>query len=128
MNNTEETIKNLIRESLRKRIEGFGQIDNVLNNYELVESWLSDIMALGYNHSDMEAALGDINEMRLLLEGEQRFEQLRARLSLTMNRFPDEVMAFQTYAENRDMDEDESIIANVEEILSDVEPGDFMLF
>lgn len=128
MNNTEETIKNLIRESLRKRIEGFGQIDNVLNNYELVESWLSDIMALGYNHSDMEAALGEIYEMRLLLEGEQSFEQLRARLSLTMNRFPDEVMAFQTYAENRDMDEDESIIANVKKILSDVEPGDFMLF
>lgn len=126
MNNTEETIKTLIKESIMKRIEGLGRIDNILNDSALIECWLTDIMALGYNQSNIETAVRDLYEIQYPLKGAQSFEYLRARLSLTMNRFPDEVMAFQTYAENRSIDNDDSIVKKVKEQLSDVPSGDFM--
>lgn len=41
----EQKVKQLIKESLYKRLVGHDEIDNILNNYVLVEKWTTGIMA-----------------------------------------------------------------------------------
>ena len=127
MYEVEAMVKQLIRESLEKRIEGRDHIDNIHDNNTLVTNWITDIMALGFNNCDVDAAAYDIYEVQLPLFGEQSIEELRARLFFSLNRFSDEVMAFQTYVEKRDTFDDVLILRKVSEILEDIESGDFML-
>ena len=118
-------VKQLIKESLYKRLVGHGEIDTILNNYTLVEKWTTCIMALGYNESDIELAAQDIYEMKAALLEKISIEDIRAFLCLVNNRFTDEIMAFTRYVELRDEDESE-IISAVQEELNLVEEGDFM--
>lgn len=118
-------VKQLIKESLYKRLVGHGEIDTILNNYTLVEKWTTGIMALGYNDSDIELAAQDIYEMKAALLEKISIEDIRAFLCLVNNRFTDEIMAFTRYVELRDEDESE-IISAVQEELNLVEEGDFM--
>jgi len=118
-------VKQLIKESLYKRLVGHGEIDTILNNYTLVEKWTTGIMALGYNESDIELAAQDIYEMKAALLEKISIEDIRAFLCLVNNRFTDEIMAFTRYVELRDEDESE-IISAVQEELNLVEEGDFM--
>ena len=126
-NEIEGIVKDLIRESLEKRLEGIGPIDNILNNSALIERWLTDIMVLGYNHGDIEAAVKEVYEVQYPYVGEQSFEELRNRLYLSSNRFWDEIMAYQSFADHLGELEEEDILALVEKWLEPVEPGDFML-
>ncbi len=126
-NEIEGIVKDLIRESLEKRLEGMGPIDNILNNSALIERWLTDIMVLGYNHGDIEAAVKEVYEVQYPFVGEQSFEELRNRLYLSSNRFWDEIMAYQSFADHLGELEEEDILALVEKWLEPVEPGDFML-
>ena len=121
----EQKVKQLIKESLYKRLVGHGEIDTILNNYTLVEKWTTGIMALGYNESDIELAAQDIYEMKAALLEKISIEDIRAFLCLVNNRFTDEIMAFTRYVELRDEDESE-IISAVQEELNLVEEGDFM--
>lgn len=126
-NKIEGIVKDLIRESLEKRLEGMGPIDNILNNSALIERWLTDIMVLGYNHGDIEAAVKEVYDVQYPYVGEQSFEELRNRLYLSSNRFWDEIMAYQSFADHLGELEEEDILALVEKWLEPVEPGDFML-
>ena len=126
-NEIEGLVKDLIRESLEKRLEGMGPIDNILNNSALIERWLTDIMVLGYNHGDIEAAVKEVYEVQYPYVGEQSFEELRNRLYLSSNRFWDEIMAYQSFADHLGELEEEDILVLVEKWLEPVEPGDFML-
>ena len=126
-NEIEGIVKDLIRESLEKRLEGMGPIDNILNNSALIERWLTDIMVLGYNHGDIEAAVKEVYEVQYPYVGEQSFEELRNRLYLSSNRFWDEIMAYQSFADHLGELEEEDILALVEKWLEPVEPGNFML-
>lgn len=83
----EEKVKDLIRESLNLHIEGQDNIDNMLDNHTLVNNWLTDIMALGFNHQDLEAASQDIHELQVpLMEigliPLKTIEDIRARVYL----------------------------------------------
>ena len=71
MYEVEAMVKQLIRESLEKRIEGRDHIDNIHDNNTLVTNWITDIMALGFNNCDVDAAAYDIYEVQLPLFGEQ---------------------------------------------------------
>ena len=122
----EKEVKRLIKESLYKRLVGHDEIDTILNNDALVEKWITGIMALGYNDCDIELAAQDIYEMRSAILGGISIEDIRAFLCLVNNRFADEVMAFTRYVELRDEDDSE-ILSAVQEELSFVEEGDFML-
>ena len=119
-------VKQLIKESLYKRLVGHGEIDTILNNYALVEKWTTGIMALGYNDSDIELAAQDIYEMKAALLEKISIEDIRAFLCLVNNRFTDEIMAFTRYVELRNED-DSKILSAVEEELNLVEEGDFLL-
>ena len=126
----EQVVKDLIKESLNKRIEGHGDIDTVLNNSALIDCWLTDIMALGYNNSNVEKAVDDVYEIQKPFMGtlipERSIEDYRARLYLSSIRFCDEIYAFQKYVELRGAASEEVVIWNVKEELEGVEEGDFL--
>ena len=123
----EGEVKKLIRESLYKRLVGHDDIDTILDNNALVEKWITAIMALGYNDSDVEQAAQDIYEMKSPIFDEVSIEDIRALVFLANYRFPEEVMAFTKYVELREEKAEAVVIAAVEEELSYVEEGDFVL-
>ena len=122
----EKEVKRLIRESLYKRLVGHNEIDTILTNDALVDKWITGIMALGYNDCDVEKAAQDIYEMKSALLGEISIEEIRAFVYLVNYRFAEEIMAFTRYVELRNED-DSKILSAVEEELSLVEDGDFLL-
>ena len=123
----EELIKDLIRESLQKRITGLGDIDTVVSNEELIEHWVTAIVALGYNGVDVEQASHEINEIQIQLFGTVSLEDTRAFVYLASHRFQDEISAFMKYVELRDSETEDAILYAVKEEMSYVEEGDFML-
>lgn len=123
----EEIVKDHIRGSLEKRLEEMGPVDNILSNSALIERWLTDIMVLGHNHGDIEAAVKEFYEVQQPFVGEQSLEGLRCRLYLSSNRFWDEIMAYQSFTDHLGEWGAEDIISHVEKWLDPVEPGDFML-
>lgn len=129
----EEKVKDLIRESLDLHIEGHDNIDNMLDNHTLVNNWLTDIMALGFNHQDLEAASQDILELQVpMMESGliplKTIEDIRARVYLTFNRFSSEAFAFEKYVELRDSESEDAVLYAVREELDMTEAGDFELF
>lgn len=129
----EEKVKDLIRESLNLHIKGHDNIDNMLDNHTLVNNWLTDIMALGFNHQDLEAASQDIYElqvpmMEIGLITMKTIEDIRARVYLTFNRFSSEAFAFEKYVELRDSESEDAVLYAVREELDMTEAGDFELF
>lgn len=129
----EEKVKDLIRESLNLHIEGYDNIDNMLDNQTLVNNWLTDIMALGFNHQDLEAASQDIHELQVpLMEigliPLKTIEDIRARVYLSFNRFSSEAFAFEKYVELRDSESEDAVLYAVKEEIDMTEAGDFELF
>lgn len=129
----EEKVKDLIRKSLSLHIAGLDNIDNMLDNQTLVNNWLTDIMALGFNHQDLEAASQDIHELQVpLMEigliPLKTIEDIRARVYLTFNRFSSEAFAFEKYVELRDSESEDAVLYAVREELEMTEEGDFELF
>ena len=126
----EKIVKDLIRKSLNKRIIGHEDIDTMLSNSELIENWLTDIMALGYNNLNVEKAVNDIYELQKSLMGvfipEKSIEEYRAQIFLSYNRFSDEIFAFQKYAELRNSVSEKVVIQKVKKELASVEDGDFL--
>lgn len=129
----EEKVKGLIRESLYAHIKGFDNIDNMLDNHTLVNNWLTDIMSIGFNHQDLEAASQDIHELQVpLMEigliPLKTIEDIRARVYLTFNRFSSEAFAFEKYVDLRDSESEDAVLYAVREELDMTEAGDFELF
>lgn len=129
----EEKVKDLIRESLYTHIKGCGNIDNLHDNDILVNNWLTDIMAIGFNHQNLEAASQDILELQTpLMEAGliplKTIEDIRARIYLTFNRFSSEAFAFEKYVELRDTEKEDAVLYAVREELEMTEEGDFELF
>lgn len=129
----ENEVKAMIRQSLEAHIKGIGSIDNVLSNDTLVDGWLTDIMAMGFNHQDFEAASQGILEqqqplMDCGLMPQKSIEEIRARVFLTYNRFPSEVLAFEKYVDLRDKEDEAVVIRAVREELGEPEEGNFVLF
>ena len=121
----EETVKQMIRESLEKRVSGLDRIDNILTNDALISRWLTCIMALGYNQNEVEAAAQDIFEMQAYFSNKS-IEDIRARVCQSQVRFSEEIVAFMRYVKLRDSDSDEAIERAVAEELEFVEEGDFI--
>lgn len=133
VNQLENKVKELIIASLQKRIKGLGRIDDIYDNEDLLNNfWLTDIMALGFNESNFEAAAQDIYEIQKPLMGtlipEKSIEDIRARVYLSYNRFASEVSAFERYVELRDIEPEEAVLFAVKEELQGIENGDFELF
>lgn len=126
----EEKVKELIRESLYKHIEGIGKIDNVYDNDVLVNNWLTDVMALGSNHQNVENAVQDIYELQVpMMEcgmiPVRSIEEMRARVFLSWNRFSTESVAFERYVDLRDTESEDAVLFAVREELEMVDEGDF---
>ena len=123
----EEAVKSLIRKSLEKRQEGKGRLDPDLLNRDLVERWVTDIMAIGFNNDDLEAAAKDIYEIQKPLEGVTialvLLEDIKGRVFWSSNRFFDEIEAFKAYVELRKTSSGEILLHEVKKALSMVEPG-----
>lgn len=131
-NQLENRVNELIKESLQRHIKGFGRIDDIYDNDDLLNFWLTDIMALGFNESNFEAAAQDIYEIQKPLMGalipERSIEDIRARVFLSYHRFTSEVMAFERYVELRDSEPEDAVLFAVKEELRGIENGDFELF
>ena len=131
--NLEEKVKDLIRESLYTHIKGHNNIDNMLDNDTLVNNWLTDIMAIGFNRQNLEAASQDILEIQFpLMEAGiiplKTIEDIRAKVYLTYNRFSSEAFAFEKYVELRESEKEDAVLYAVREELEMTEEGDFELF
>ena len=122
----ENEVKNLIKKSLEKRLIGFDNIDPTLAKFTLIEQWITDIMALGYNDFDVEASAKDIYELQKPIH-ERFLEDYRARVFLSNNRFSEEICAFKKYLELKDKESDKVILYAVKEELESVESGIFFL-
>jgi hypothetical protein len=94
----EQVVKNLIKESLEKRVIGWEKIDPTLSNSALIDRWLTEIMALGYNDFNVELAARDIFELQQPLMGvlipEKHLEDYRASVFLCNNRFLKKFLRF----------------------------------
>jgi hypothetical protein len=122
----ETIVKQMIKGSLEKRLIGHDDIDNILTNNALIDRWLTCIMALGHNNSDVEAAAQDIFEIQSMII-DISIEDIRARVSQVLCRFGEEVAAFSKYVELRDTADDDTIREAVEEELDWVLEGDFII-
>lgn len=125
MEELEEQVKELINESLRKRLIGKGNIDTINSNETLIINWLTAIMALGYNNYEIEPASKDINELQEQIYGPISIEDTRAFVYLASARFPNEVSAFIKYVELRNIEEISVVLYEVKQELADVEEGEF---
>jgi len=124
----EEEVKDLIRKSLNRRLVGHGNIDNIYSNSELVEQWLTRIMALGFNQCKIEPAAKDILEIQIHLIPNRSIEAIRAELFVAIERFDEEINAFLKYVELRDTQTENVVLNKVQEELQDIEEGDFYYF
>lgn len=122
----EEEVKQMILASIRKRLVGWDNIDNLMSNEDLIKQWMTDIMALGFDNYDVVAAAQDIFDLPSLF-GQVSIEDLRCRVCLSLNRFGDEIAAFQKYVELRESANEEAIREAVAQELENVEEGDFIL-
>lgn len=122
----EEVVKQMILASIRKRLVGWDNIDNLMSNEDLIKQWMIDIMALGYNNYDVEAAAQDIFDLQSRF-GQVSIEDLRCRICLSLNRFGDEISAFQKYVELSESADEKTIRAAVAEELENVKEGEFIL-
>ena len=126
-----EEVKTLIKKSLEKRLIGWENIDPTLENFALINRWLTDIMALAYNDFDVEAATMDIFESQTPMMGalipERYLEEYRARVFLSNNRFVEEICAFRKYHELRGKESDKVILYAVKQELEFIEAGSFFL-
>lgn len=125
MEELEEQVKELINESLRKRLIGKGNIDTINSNETLIIHWLTAIMALGYNNYEVEPASKDINELQEQTFGPNSIEDTRAFVYLVSTRFPNEVSAFVKYVELCETEEISVVLYEVKQELADVEEGEF---
>jgi hypothetical protein len=127
----EQIVKKIIKESLEKRIIGWENIDPTLSHSALIDQWLTEIMALGYNDFNVETAAMDIFEIQQPLMGvlipEKYLEDYRASVFLCNNRFCEEISAFQKYVELREKESDEVILYAVKQELEDIDEGSFVL-
>lgn len=122
----EETVKQLIKESLYKRLIGHAKIDTIQDNDALIEKWTCSIVSLCYNNCDIELAAQDIYNMNTIFFGKASIEDIRASLFFINYRFPEEITAFSRYLELRE-EVDSVILFAVKEELKFVEKGDFFL-
>lgn len=131
MSNLEGEVKALIKESLNKRIQGLGTIDPDLNNAVLIERWLTDIMAIGYNNIDLNKASIDVFEIQKPLEGITGnlviLEDIRGRINLSYMRFGEEVEAFMQFVNLRNSESSEVVLFKVKEELQYVESDSFQI-
>jgi len=127
----EEEVKHLIKESIIKRLTGWQNIDPTLDNFTLIEHWLTEIMALGYNDFNVEAAAKDIFELQKPIMGilihKKFLEDYRASVFLCSNRFCEEISAFKKYVDLKDTESNKIIIYAVKQELEYIETGSFML-
>ena len=128
----EKELKQLILDSILKKLEGFDNVDPEIDNYSLAKDrWTTEIMALGYNNHNIEAAAMDIYELQKPLMGvlipERLFEDYRASLFLCQNRFSEEIFAWAKYMEIRENSTYEQILDAVKEKLEDIDEGSFIL-
>ncbi len=65
----EEKVKELIWESLQKRIAGLDQIDPMLDTDKLISRWQTAVMAIGFNAGDLNLAAMDIYQREKPSEG-----------------------------------------------------------
>lgn len=123
----EEIVKQMIIDSLEKRLKGMDNIDNIYSNDALVKRWLTDIMALGFNNCDVNIAALDIFDIQSEYDQMLSIEDLRARVSLTLNRFGEEAAAFMKYSEMHGIIDDDALLASIQDDLDLVEEGEFFL-
>jgi hypothetical protein len=125
----EDKVKELIRQSLQKRVLGLGPIDPDLDNENLVDRWLTDVMAIGFNLDDLNSAALDIYELQKPLEGILYplilLEDIRNSIYHSSARFIEEICAFKQYVEFRASESAEIVLHEVKKTLADVGEGDF---
>ena len=120
-----DQVKQMILASIRKRLVGWDNIDNLMSKEDLIKQRMTDIMALGFYNYEVIAAK-DIFDLPSLF-GQVSIEDLRCRFCLSLNRSGGEIAAFQKYVELRESADEEEIREAIAEELENVMEGDFIL-
>ena len=110
----ETLVKNLIRESIRKKLLALGAPDNYLLD-KMTGKALTCVMALAYNDSDVRAATQDLWEIPTQTIGNTPID-IVCMLDGILKKFPNEIEAYTYYLTHR---EDEFDLTNdkINEIL-----------
>ena len=127
----EEKVKELIRQSLQKRIAGLDQIDPGLDNDKLIGYWLTDVMAIGFYWPNLERAASEIFSKKKPLAGNLMPDVLLKdslnRAYFALAEFSDEMLAFRQYVELKGKEAETVVLAVVEKKLANVCRGDLKL-
>lgn len=110
----ETLVKNLIRESVKKKLLALGAPDNHLLDM-MTEKALTCIMTLAYNDSDVKSAAQDLWEIPTQTIGNTPNE-IVLMLDGILRKFPDEIEAYNYYLTHKE-DEYDLNIEEINEIL-----------
>ncbi|QEN03312.1 hypothetical protein EW093_00855 [Thiospirochaeta perfilievii] len=127
----ETKVIQLLRESIEKQLVGVGDIDPEIENSDLIERWLSEIVAIGFADYDLNSAslklFETLNPIKNSAFKKVNLDDIRSRISLSYQRFSAEVQAFINYIELKGKESDEVILYKVKEELNYVDEGSFCL-
>ena len=113
-NDLEQAVKNLIKGNISGKIPGL----DGSKDYSIVETCMTDVMAIAYNHN-IEEVIDDVFllQVQIGLTSVSK-QQIRNRVKESYHLFPVEIKAFCTYvALQKGRSSDEEIIDRVTSIL-----------
>ncbi|WP_448520732.1 hypothetical protein [Schleiferia thermophila] len=91
----ETTVKDLIRNSISSKITDTDIKERGVARFDVIESFLSDIMALGYNNNSKELATDDIWELQSQMPWiNTNREAILKRVGISANKFQTEIDSF----------------------------------
>ena len=124
----EEKVKKLIIESLNRRLEGWGEIDNLYPNEELVKRWITVILVLGRNKQDISKTAWELykTEPQPYINYNS-IEEIRALVRLVEERLLEEIWSYSIFLNDCDGLSEKEIMEKIEEPLSYISSGDLNL-
>lgn len=125
MKTIENKVRELIKASFRKRIDGLGEIDNLRTNDDLIEHWMAAVAILAANNEDVEQAAIQLNGLQSIF-GEASIEDSRAFIFLISNRFSEEIAAYSRFLELKDDEPESVILFELKKELEYIEKGELL--
>jgi hypothetical protein len=91
----ETTVKDLIRDSISSKITDTDIKERGIARFDVIVTFLSDIMALGYNNNSKELATDDIWELQSKMPWTNtNREEILKRVSVSADKFQTEIGSF----------------------------------
>lgn len=107
----ENIVKGLIRESVSSKLTDADIRERGINKFDVIESYLTDIMAIGYNNYSKELTINDIFELQSQMSWVTVNKiDIEKRVIQTMTKFKTEIDGFITMVKSIASGEEKSTV------------------